>query len=128
MVGAPQVKSLLPWAEPLSVCLHAAHQAGPLFGKRVLVTGCGPIGALMVVVARYDLSTALGVHGEFESPVFLDAVATVERAARAAGIPLGGIALTPEQSAAMATSGYRLLINAVDTLVLQAGVAAFANW
>ncbi len=39
-------------AEPLSVCLHAARQAGPLFGKRVLVTGCGPIGALAVLVAR----------------------------------------------------------------------------
>jgi L-idonate 5-dehydrogenase len=40
-------------AEPLSVCLHAARQAGPLLGKRVLVTGCGPIGALMVLVARF---------------------------------------------------------------------------
>lgn len=39
-------------AEPLAVCLHAAHQAGPLLGKRVLVTGCGPIGALCIVVAR----------------------------------------------------------------------------
>ena len=40
-------------AEPLAVCLHAGKQAGLLLGKRVLVTGCGPIGALMVVVARY---------------------------------------------------------------------------
>lgn len=39
-------------AEPLSVCLHAAAQAGALFGKRVLVTGTGPIGALMVLVAK----------------------------------------------------------------------------
>jgi L-idonate 5-dehydrogenase len=39
-------------AEPLSVVLHAAGQAGPLLGKRVLVTGCGPIGLLAVVVAR----------------------------------------------------------------------------
>jgi L-idonate 5-dehydrogenase len=39
-------------AEPFAVCLHAAKQAGPLIGKRVLVTGCGPIGALCVVVAR----------------------------------------------------------------------------
>jgi L-idonate 5-dehydrogenase len=39
-------------AEPLSVCLHAAAQAGPLFGKRVAVTGTGPIGALMVLVAK----------------------------------------------------------------------------
>jgi L-idonate 5-dehydrogenase len=39
-------------AEPLSVCLHAARRAGPLLGKRVLVTGAGPIGALCVVAAR----------------------------------------------------------------------------
>jgi L-idonate 5-dehydrogenase len=40
------------FAEPLSVCLHAATQAGPLLGKRVLVTGTGPIGALAILVAR----------------------------------------------------------------------------
>ncbi len=39
-------------AEPLSVVLHAAKQAGALTGKRVLVTGCGPIGLLAVLVAR----------------------------------------------------------------------------
>lgn len=40
------------FAEPLSVCLHAARQAGPLLGRRVLVTGTGPIGALLIMVAR----------------------------------------------------------------------------
>ncbi|WP_299297775.1 L-idonate 5-dehydrogenase [uncultured Tateyamaria sp.] len=39
-------------AEPLAVVLHAARQAGDLMGKRVLVTGCGPIGLLAVLVAR----------------------------------------------------------------------------
>lgn len=39
-------------AEPLSVVLHAALRAGELLGKRVLVTGCGPIGALAILVAR----------------------------------------------------------------------------
>ena len=39
-------------AEPLSVVLHAAAQAGTLAGKHVLVTGCGPIGLLAVLVAR----------------------------------------------------------------------------
>ncbi len=39
-------------AEPLAVCLHAAHQAGSLLGKRVLVTGCGPIGLLCILIAR----------------------------------------------------------------------------
>lgn len=38
--------------EPLSVALHAVRRAGSLMGKRVLVTGCGPIGALVVVAAR----------------------------------------------------------------------------
>jgi L-idonate 5-dehydrogenase len=39
-------------AEPLAVCLHAARIAGPLIGRRVLITGAGPIGALLVVCAR----------------------------------------------------------------------------
>ncbi|HMK81632.1 MAG TPA: L-idonate 5-dehydrogenase [Xanthobacteraceae bacterium] len=40
------------FAEPFAVCLHAVNRAGPLLGKRVLVTGAGPIGALTVVAAR----------------------------------------------------------------------------
>ncbi|MFJ3315877.1 L-idonate 5-dehydrogenase [Herbaspirillum huttiense] len=39
-------------AEPLSVALHAVRRAGSLVGKRVLVTGCGPIGALVIIAAR----------------------------------------------------------------------------
>jgi L-idonate 5-dehydrogenase len=40
------------FAEPLSVCLHAVKRAGPMIGKKVLVTGTGPIGALAVAAAR----------------------------------------------------------------------------
>ncbi len=43
---------LAAFAEPLSVCLHAAGQAGSLLGRRVLVTGAGPIGVLAGAVAR----------------------------------------------------------------------------
>ena len=39
-------------AEPLAVAIHAVNRAGPLLGKSVLITGCGPIGALIVVAAR----------------------------------------------------------------------------
>lgn len=39
-------------AEPLSVCLHGVRRAGEMLGKRVLVTGCGPIGALCILAAR----------------------------------------------------------------------------
>ena len=39
-------------AEPFAVTLHAVNRAGSLTGKRVLVTGCGPIGALAIIAAR----------------------------------------------------------------------------
>jgi L-idonate 5-dehydrogenase len=39
-------------AEPLSVALHAVRQAGSVDGKRVLVTGAGPIGLLVVAALR----------------------------------------------------------------------------
>lgn len=78
-------------AEPLSVVLHAAKRAGDLMGKRVLVTGCGPIGQLAVMVARaagavqivatdvagFTLATARKVgadvvHNVAEDPAALD--------------------------------------------------------
>ncbi len=39
-------------AEPFAVTLHAVNRAGSLLGKRVLVSGCGPIGALAIIAAR----------------------------------------------------------------------------
>ena len=45
-------------AEPFSVGLHGVSRAGPLLGRRVLVSGCGPIGSLAVAAAR--------VHGAAE--------------------------------------------------------------
>ena len=61
-------------AEPFSVGLHGVSRAGPLLGKRVLVSGCGPIGALAAVAAR--------VHGAAEIVVtdVVDAPLAVARA------------------------------------------------
>lgn len=39
-------------AEPLAVTLHATRRAGEILGRRVLVTGCGPIGLLSIIAAR----------------------------------------------------------------------------
>lgn len=45
------------FAEPLAVGLHAANRvaavAGGMTGKRVVVSGCGPIGCLALMVARH---------------------------------------------------------------------------
>ena len=40
-------------AEPLAVALHANRMAGDVAGKRVLVTGAGPIGSLCAAVAAH---------------------------------------------------------------------------
>lgn len=63
-------------AEPLAVTLHAVARAGSLLNRRVLVSGCGPIGALVIVAAR--------VHGAREI-VATDVMEPVLAVARAAG-------------------------------------------
>jgi L-idonate 5-dehydrogenase len=66
-------------AEPFSVGLHGVSRAGSLLGKRVLVSGCGPIGVLAIAAARAHgaaeivatdvvdeplaIARALGAHG-----------------------------------------------------------------
>ena len=49
--------SVAAMSEPLAVCLHAAKRAlganKNFDGKRIIVTGAGPIGCLCVAVARY---------------------------------------------------------------------------
>lgn len=42
---------VIAFAEPLAVCIHGIKQAGDLTGKRVLVTGAGPIGCLVIAAA-----------------------------------------------------------------------------
>jgi L-idonate 5-dehydrogenase len=39
-------------AEPLGVAMHAVARAGELEGKHVLISGCGPVGLLVVLAAR----------------------------------------------------------------------------
>jgi L-idonate 5-dehydrogenase len=73
--GVPLQQAAL--AEPFSVALHGVQRAGPLLGKRVLVTGCGPIGALAVAAAR--------VHGAAEI-VATDVVDEPLAVARALGV------------------------------------------
>ncbi|MGP4132297.1 L-idonate 5-dehydrogenase [Pantoea tagorei] len=48
---------LIAFAEPLAVCIHALKQAGNLTGKRVLVTGAGPIGCLIIAAALVSGAT-----------------------------------------------------------------------
>lgn len=58
-------------AEPLAVCLHAVARAGDLVGKRVLVTGFGPIGALCLLAARHAGAAEIVVTDVAEAPLAL---------------------------------------------------------
>jgi len=64
------------FAEPLAVALAAVNKLGKLIGKRVLVTGSGPIGALVVAACK--------VHGALEV-VATDVVDNALESARAVG-------------------------------------------
>lgn len=79
-------------AEPLAVCLHAGKQAGPLLGKRVLITGCGPIGALMILVARFGGAAEIVVTDVADAPL---AVAKKLGATHAINVAINATALDP---------------------------------
>lgn len=56
-------------AEPLAVALHAARRAGSVTGKRVLVSGAGPIGLLTVAVLRHAGAAEVVVSDILEEPL-----------------------------------------------------------
>ncbi|MEU3270818.1 L-idonate 5-dehydrogenase [Saccharomonospora sp. NPDC006951] len=56
-------------AEPASVAWHAVSRAGEVKGKRVLVIGAGPIGALVVAVLRRAGAGEIVVTDLHERPV-----------------------------------------------------------
>jgi 4-hydroxy-2-oxoheptanedioate aldolase len=80
-----------------------------------------------VMIAPYDLSTALGVAGRFDAPAFVEAVEAVERAAAGAGIPLCGVAFDAPRAAELIARGYRALLRGVDVFMLEEAVAAFRD-
>jgi 4-hydroxy-2-oxoheptanedioate aldolase len=79
----------------------------------------------VLVLAPFDLSMALGVEGRFDEPGFVEAVEAVERAARAAGVPLCGVALDARRAAELTARGYRALLRGIDVFMLSEAVAAF---
>jgi L-idonate 5-dehydrogenase len=90
-VPADQIRPLPPGlglrravlAEPLSVALHAVHRAGDVRGKRVLVTGAGPIGCLVVAALRHRGAAEVVVSDLLDEPLRIAAVVGATATARA---------------------------------------------
>ncbi len=49
------------FAEPFAVTLHAVRRSGLVFGKKVLITGAGPIGTLCAIAARHAGAAEIAV-------------------------------------------------------------------
>jgi 4-hydroxy-2-oxoheptanedioate aldolase len=80
------------------------------------------------IVAQFDLTTDLGLHGQFDAPEYLRAVRVIEEAARVRNIPLGAAALSAEQSRSLIGDGYQLLFHGFDALILGSAVVQACAW
>ena len=58
-------------SEPLAVALHAVAQAGDIAGRRVLVTGFGPIGAVVLLAAKHARAGEVVVTDLVDEPLAL---------------------------------------------------------
>jgi L-idonate 5-dehydrogenase len=66
------------FAEPLAVCLHAVGEA-PVYGARVLITGAGPIGVLLVLAARFAGAREIVVTDILDRPLQFARAAGADR-------------------------------------------------
>lgn len=89
---------------------------------------CGVEGIDCMIVAPFDLSTELGFSGRFDAPVFREAVARLEQVILGAGIPLGGLAATEQQTRDLLARGYRLPVHGFDVLMLGGLTRQHAAW
>jgi L-idonate 5-dehydrogenase len=81
-------------SEPLAVALHALAQAGELRGRRVLVTGFGPIGGVVLLALRQAGAGDVTVTDLVEEPL---ALARRLGAATALNVAADPEALGPEE-------------------------------
>jgi 2-keto-3-deoxy-L-rhamnonate aldolase RhmA len=88
---------------------------------------CATEGVDLLVVAAFDLSTALGVSGQLGHPDFIAAQTTIEQAVAKAGIPLASNALTKEQADGLFARGYRM-VGGFDILWLRQKSGEIQSW
>ena len=70
-----------------------------------------------------DLSFALGVPGDFDAPVFHDAMRLTVEAARNAKIPVGSLVSDPERIGSLSDYGMDFIVLGSDALALRTALA-----
>lgn len=116
---------------------QAAAAVGVLRGRGLVVVqaesreALADIGAIArvpgvdaVFVGPYDLSASLGIPGQFDHPVFLEAVDRIARACRETAMPLGIFRMTAAEVRTHEAAGFTLLATGLDSTLLEAGARA----
>lgn len=75
-----------------------------------------------IMVGVYDLSGDLGVPGDFDSPIFLQALHQLEASVRTAGKVLAGVVRPGSSATELRGRGYRLITLGTDAGALGAGM------
>ena len=81
-------------------------------------------GVDVLFVGPLDLSTNLGIPGQFTAPQFIDALGQVAQAARSASIPAGIFAATEELGTTAMELGFTVISQSADVAVFGAALAA----
>lgn len=69
-------------------------------------------------LAPFDLSQSLGVPGQFDSPIYLEALDRLEKATEQAGAIMGTLVLDADTAKAKLDRGYRFLMLSLDVALL----------
>jgi L-idonate 5-dehydrogenase len=110
-------------AEPASVAWHAVGQCGPVAGKRVLVTGAGPIGCLVVAALKAAGAAEIVVTDLHPEPLAVAAAVGATRTVRigAAG-DLDDLAADVAVESSGSPAGFNTCLRAVDRGGVVAGL------
>ncbi len=76
-------------SEPLSVALHSAVRAGNLLGRRVLITGSGTIGCMMVLAARLGGASHVAITDVVGHPLDVARQVGADQTVRTDQLPAG---------------------------------------
>ncbi|HET7123943.1 MAG TPA: aldolase/citrate lyase family protein, partial [Bradyrhizobium sp.] len=78
----------------------------------------------MAVIGPGDLATSIDKRGRADDPEVLALMARAESGILKSGVPIGGVARTPEQANQMIEHGYVGLALGFDWSLFQRGIAA----
>ena len=76
-------------------------------------------GLSMVFIGPFDLSTSMGIAGQFDNPKFRTALNEAEAAVKESGKLLGSIATHIDDVSALRERGYQFIVGASDVLLLR---------